>query len=420
MLPRNRDRLSVSLAQDTAPAFVTSDACLRLGRLLAQKNSLDETSSNDAAWQEAFSSAEKTFVESGQGLPRFVPPGLYLEWGVAAAGRYKASLHPPKNKTGSTDITPPVVCGTSAPKTFFDLAETKLNRARELNGGWSKPYFDLGELYLAQGIAKPTDKAKTPASKNGQPAVKSEAAPAKNAPPAATADKPAKNDTSEPNGSASEENPASVAALQNAVAAFDYAIRVDPGLKEAYRERAKAFYYQAEPPKSDQPEASASSDSTKIAGADSPPCPKESKGKTSDTATTTTETATPSPPAKGRPTRKERLLRKAADSALIACELNFYQDAPSLEQLAEIIGALAAQMADQKNADAAAAYYDQAAEYAGNAAELETDRAAKFRLKKMKESYLNCKNCPGNCKPPVVNLEEPVTPLLRQRPSFTE
>jgi hypothetical protein len=405
-LSKNGDPVSASPAQDTAPSFVASDAILRLGRLLAQRDSSDATCLNDAAWQEAFSKAETSFAASGQGSPGFVPPILFLEWGVAATGRYKSILHPHSDKDDTTDGSAATHCDAAAPQPFFEMAQTKLQHARELNGGWSKPYFNLGELYLAQGTAKPKEKPKVAALPNGQPTVKNPTEPVKN-PLAPT---PAHDAKKESNGVATKQNPAIPTALKNAVTAFDYAIRVDPSLKEAYRERARAYYFQAEPPKAEEAKPAKSNDKEQAAGKKSAPCPEAPKDKSSNKSAAV----------KSRPTEKERLLRKAADSAQTACDLSYYLDAPSLELLADIIGDLAEEIAHQQNLDAAAAYYDQAAYFAESAAVLATDPADKARLRSLKDSFVNCKNCPGSCKPPEVSLEQRGPSVIRSRPSFTE
>ncbi len=126
--------------------------------------------------------------------------------------------------------------------------------------------------------------------------------------------------------------------------------------------------------------------------------------------------------------KKETLLSKAADSAMTACRLSYFQDPQNLEVLAQIKAGMAAaemtgaEMAapqkptDQKRIDRAKGYYEQAADYALQAADLpESDASDKVRLQSFAKECLQNKNQPS-AKAPQLEIRQPsTTPLLRSR-----
>ena len=154
-------RARTSLPLDSPASFAVADACLRLGGMLAQKESQDDSIKDDD-WKFAFGAAKSVFNSLAPGRPNSAPPQLHFAWGSAAYQRYKAalsladSLNPDE---GSIDASPPQG-GVRAPvdyrvlaKCYRKVAERKFQDATDPKTGnpiWSDPLFSLGELYLMQ------------------------------------------------------------------------------------------------------------------------------------------------------------------------------------------------------------------------------------------------------------------------------
>jgi hypothetical protein len=426
---------AASVALDDTASFAAADACLRLGRLIAQKQSDGDS---DETWKSAFRAAESGFKSAGQVLvPNGEPPELPFAWGSAALERYKAALNviemlkndnpsaPAQEKPKDHD---PAADYRQRAKCYRQLAQRKFVVAIKANALWYEPFFNLGEVYLTYGQERLRLKGKTGPYQN----------PASQMP--------------------SNEELSPEQAFSLAVGAFDRAIQLDPRRVDAYRDRAMAFLHQA----TDQETSETLQPRSKSPPTPSPPVkkrrppplgninvqpPAEPRTQVSDpqaqhsTAAQRASHQSPvaatgpaSPTVEGpqyatldealRHAKKESLLRKAYSSANAACRLDYFQDSTSLTTSAQILAEIAVEMAVQRHVAEAKAYYEQASDFALQAAVLPDSASDRDRLQSFSDACLACKNKPTPCiSAPQLQVRLVSAPLLaapriRPRPRF--
>jgi hypothetical protein len=332
-----------------AGTIVPADAFLRLGRLLVQR----DDSKN--AVDDCFTCAETLFRSQGSGSAHPVPAQLYVDWG-------KADVEKHRKDKGPTDAS-------QARKWF--------QKAIDVNPHWSQPYYQLGGLSLTEGkkpqIAPPPE----PFDPDAQPPIAGSGVQAPATQPAKPFDPCAKQKS-----------------ILAAIQSFSQAIRLDPLSPEGYRQRGEALRLLAR-----EPECKATVPSAPL---NPPLAPSSSSEVFAAVPTLALDT----------PRDNESLLNEAAYSADFACSLENYRQSSSLEVLANVLADHAKVLTDQAahlatisagdpkkqnevtiQREAAAQLYDQAADYASDAAEFTLSTSDRHRLLQLKKFCACNKKC---------------------------
>jgi hypothetical protein len=321
--PSEQQRNRAALGRPASPPGVAfdglPDACMRLGRLMAEKDAGKE------GWEECLRSAESLFTLQGRGLPNPVPAQLYLDWGNAAWRRQqKASEGNQPSTNAATTIKAPL------PEVI-----ARYQKAADVSPSWTQPRYRLGYVTLAPSvqIAIVEGKSETEGKMTDSPQLDRES-------------------------------------LKAAMAYFSEAIRCDPTSIDAQLGRAQAQWLLATAGQGKPKPSSA-------AGANAPGAGQAPAIETDGPPPLIPPTAPDTKPTIRLSKEEEDLLNQAAESANMACALGMYREPRSLVVLANILAAHAYQVAivadpegDKVGLQFAKDLYDQAADYAGDAAEL--------------------------------------------------